>query len=103
MSNQLVICSEAKLLVHEKDRELGLERLEKVVFDYLNFHVFGNLLIELILSQKGIWAVLKVPECILSPLIDDLSRYFLVGWQLPSHFDYQILDHFHHVVGVFSS
>ena len=103
MSYQLVICSETKLLVYEKDRELGLERLEKVVFDYLNFHVFGNLLIKLILGQKGIWAVLKVPKCVLSPLVDDLSWYFLVGWQLSSHFDYQILNHFHHVISVFSS
>lgn len=103
MSNQLVIRSESKLLVIEKDCELCLERLQKVVLDNLNLHVFRNLLVELILSQKSIWTVLKVPECILSPLIDDLSRDLFVSWKLSSHFDYEILDHFNHVVGIFSS
>lgn len=87
----------------EQDREFGLERLQKVVLDYLHLHVFRNLLVEFILGQKGIWTMLKVPESILPPLVNNLSRDFFVCWQLSPHFDYEVLDHLYHVVGVFTS
>ena len=57
-------------------------------------------MIELILGQEGIGAVLEIPECVLPPLVNDLTGDLLVGWQLSSDFNDKILDDFDHVVGI---
>jgi hypothetical protein len=87
VSDKFVICLESKLLVFKKNCKLGLEGLQKIVFNNLHFHVFRDILIKLIFGQESVWTVLEVPESVLPPLVDDFSWDFLVRGQLSSNLD----------------
>lgn len=100
LSDKLVICSEVELRIHEQHVKLLLELLQEIVLDDSHFHVGWQDLVELIVAKERVGAGSEMWQGMKTPFLDDVAGNVLVGWQLSTNFDNQILKYLDHMIGI---
>ena len=89
--HQRVVSFVMKFWIVEECIELLLEPLQKILPYHFLFHNITHLLVELILGQEMVGALLEILQGKNTTLHNDLSLDLLIDWHLAAHLDHQVL------------